>query len=100
MINLKTILCLLYLSSITIIPVSAEQPLWNAQAILPADSKIAVRWVMPPMKKAITSHRYKLKFSAAQDNSIWIGCNNKYLLNPLKQYFIELSKHYKYLIQL
>ena len=99
MINFKTILCLLYLSSITILPISAEQPLWNAQAILPADSKIAVRWVLPPMKKTITG-RHTLKFSVGPDNSPWIGYNNRYLLNPLKQYFIELSNRYKDLVQL
>ena len=99
MINFKTILCLFYLSSITILPVSAEQPLWNAQAILPADSKIAVRWVMPPMKKK-SQTRHTLKFSVGPDNSPWIGYNNRYLLNPLKQYFIELSNRYKDLVQL
>jgi len=96
---LKTIFYLVCLSSIS---ASAVEPSWNGEVALPSDSKIVVRWVSPPVGETQNQHKkqYNLKFSVGPDNTPWIGYNNKYLINPVKQYFLELSDQYKDIIQL
>ena len=92
---LKTIL---YLACLSGISASAAESSWNGEVALPSDSKIVIRWVVPPVK-----NREKLndiKFSVGPDETPWIGYNHKYLMNPVKKYFLELSNQYNDMIQL
>jgi hypothetical protein len=84
------------------IAANQTEPSWNAEVALPSDSKITIRWILPPVEKTQIQRQklYNLKFSVGPDNTPWIGFNNKYLINPTKQYFLELSSQYKDIIQL
>lgn len=91
-----------YLICLSCISANAAEPSWNAEVALPADSKITIRWVLPPGKSAIQNRAklYNLKFSVGPDGSPWIGYNHKYLLNPEKKYFLEFPVQYNDMILL
>ena len=95
---LKTIFCIFSLFLFFILPLKAVENSWNGQVALPADSKITISWLMPPVKNS--QNNSNLKFSAGPDKSPWIGCNSKFLINPLKRYFIKLSEPYNDLVEL
>jgi len=99
MINFKTIFCLFCFFSVIILPLMAAESSSNVQVALPSDSKITIRWVMPPNENA-KKNQHNLRFSVGPDKSPWIGISNKYLINPVRRYFIKLSNSYKDLIQL
>ncbi|MGQ9802191.1 MAG: hypothetical protein ACUVRL_11095 [Candidatus Saccharicenans sp.] len=62
----------------------------------PADAKIKVDWVMPPIDPAILEkYRGQIKFSVDDDGTPVIGLGNRLLLNPAKEYRGVLSEPFR-----
>jgi WD40 repeat protein len=83
---------------------SAVEPFENAQVVLPSDGEIAIRWVIPPLdhdaiEKSRRNRRH-LKFLVGPEGTPWIGYNKTYLMNPVKQVWVEVLKGYQDLTQL
>ena len=109
--HLTIILCLLCLlliascqSPVTGPSDSAAEPFGNGQVVLPSDSEIAIRWVVPPLdhdaiKKSRRNRRH-LKFVVGPEGTPWIGYNKTYLMNPVKQVWVEVLKGYQDLTRL
>ncbi len=109
--NLTIILCLFCLlliascqSSVTGPSGSEVESFENAQVVLPSDGEITIRWVIPPLdhdaiEKSRRNRRH-LKFVVGPEGTPWIGYNKKYLMNPVKQVWVEVLKSYQDLTQL
>lgn len=73
-------------------------PMSESMLVLPANSGITTRWIVPPanLEKPIPKHTLnEIQFSIDSQGSPWIGLNGRQLLNPVKQVAASLSEPYQ-----
>lgn len=71
--------------------------------VLPVDSGITTRWVIPPVSlaKPLPKHTLnEIQFSVDAQGTAWIGLNGRMLLNPEKQIAASLSEPYQKFIHM
>lgn len=71
--------------------------------VLPVDSGITTRWVVPPVNlaKPLLKHTLnEIQFSVDAQGTPWTGINGRLLINPVKQIVTSLSEPYQKFLHL